>query len=850
MSAMKRRFFSFMVFVLLLGCGGADTGVSRPKPKARPKHTEQVYPYMEADYMGLPAPVGSPGTGLYVTHTVGGRLVKVEKRDPEGAPLTTWEYTYDGTYLKEVVQKRLATAGAHHIFLEYKSGRTCALYTGRLGARETYKCWTKRADGTVEERSLDAYGKLVGRRILTVDSQGIVTRADIYDRSGALSATETVKLGATKNGIRRTYRRVGAFGALQEWEETVYHPAWALPVSITGFYADGSVRYRTTLNYDSPYSAKGKALTEEGAEYDLEVHLDLFGHRLTEKRLMGGSVKELFRYTYDDAGRLLTEEHLDDTGRVSYRDEREYDDSGLLAREKLFRGMSAWLLVCEGEHGERVTTRLPALERAQYAWDPLGRPTSMERYLMERFTDRQARRYGARGLPEMESELTGNGREVKKVYTRDESGRIVQELQYVGGSPVKLITYRYDGDFLVEERHLTPDGRPFTRKQAPTGSVIRYHYDGTRLVEKRFLHADGAPAVALHLPKCGKCPARPMASRIVWHYDSRGLLDAVTYYDDTGEAETSVAAGCRSARKTPGAVSKRPVSGGKPGISGKDSVAGTRTKPVVMARQTMKYDSMGRIVSRKLDYPTLGRQEVLETQYAPGGWVSKTTHSVFVKGRLQSMEARTFDRALLTGVLRRWLDSKGSMHTRDVRMTYSKGLLHTRSVNEDGKVLTVVIQRDPAGRKKREIALDGKGRPARAKDLFGNEYEELASTYDPAGRIVRVARKLGSRVFRTEFSYDDKGRPTGRRVYEGSKLVLDVKEFFSDPYIGPYGSATYQVRRQMRGNRVEVSSYRIHFDPSNPERSYAVLKAGSRTVKLDKCRCEGCGNVLDWPVQE
>lgn len=796
------------------GSGGPGS-VGEPAPGAAPAKPATVvrhYAFLSADYRGIPIPVlerpQDPAAPYEVSSLPDGRVERIRRLDSERRELESWIFTYgDGDRLTELVHQDEQGTVQGRLGLETLDPKVCVSVFGPLGRQEERSCFTTTAPGKVEQVVQNPFNVTLQKRRLEVDESGLVRRVVTSSRQGLLMHVELQHLQVHADHVFLKYQKLGPQGAVEAWQESRFDAGGRL-VLLAEKYEDGTLKTQTSYEYQSPFSATGKALTVEGSELTLEVRLDRYGHRILERRFDGPRLVAEEHSEYDAAGRPLLRRVLDEQQVVQQSERWTRDAAGLAIEYEKYRG-NLHTLECvpegpaPGGPEQRVSTKLPALEKARVQYDALGRVTRLERTYLHQPVDTETVVYGRNGvIASRELRISDEPEPLRTEYEYDAVGNLVKAEMFRGKDRTELLRYEYGASgLLVKQTLLRGDGLPPTAKEWPDGSVVQYFYDGQgKLTEERWSHADGTPALTTRSAACESCGGtdrKNAVSRIAWKFNQVGQL-----------------------------VQKQDFGDG----------------PEPLFESTSTYDAKGRELTHVVRWPREKRSTRLTTTYAPGGWAQTTELVTEVDGREVSRETRRFDRALLLSVEK----TKHGQLERRVERRYEKGRMVERRVTTP-KEGTVAVQlvRDAAGLVTEEKGTDEKGAPAVAQDIFENQYTSLVSTYDARHRIVSatLVHEPQKKVTRSEFSYDDAGRPTGRKVFMNQKLTLELEERFDHPFLGPYGIATSQVRATVSESGArEVTTYQLQVDTAKLSNTRAKLTLPGRpAIDLPRCRCTNCG---------
>lgn len=794
-------------------------GPAAAQGPARPATVVRHYAFLTADYRGVPVPVlerpGDPAAPYEVSARPDGRVERIRRLDSERRELESWIFTWgEGDRLVELVHQDEQGTAQGRLGLETLEPRVCVSAFGPLGRQLERSCFTTTAPGKVEQVVQNPHNVTIQKKRLEVDDQGLVRRVVTNSRQGLLMHVELQQLQVHADHVFLKYQKLGPQGAVESWQESRYDSGGRLAL-LAERYEDGSLKSQTSYEYQSPFSATGKALTVEGAELTLEVKLDRFGHRILERRFDGPRLVEEEHSEYDAAGLPLLRRVLDEHQVVQRSERWTRDGAGLATEYEKYRG-NLHNLECvpdapgpEGARGtaaspeQRVSTKLPALERARVQYDALGRVTRLERHYLHQPVDVETVVYGRNGvITSRELAISDEPEALRTEYEYDAVGNLVKAEMFQGKNRTEILRYEYGASgLLVRQTLLRGDGTPPSTQEWPDGSVVQYFYDGQgKLTEERWSHADGTPALTTRSTGCESCGGadrRKAVSRITWKFNEVGQL-----------------------------VQKQEFGDG----------------PEPLFESTSTYDAKGRELVHTVRWPRDKKTTRLTTTYAPGGWAQTTELVNELDGREVSRETRRFDRALLLSLEK----TRNGQLERRVERRYEKGRMVERRVTtpKEGTVVVRLV-RDAAGLVIEEKGTDEQGKPAVAQDIFENQYTSLVSTYDARHRILSATllHEPQKKITRSEFSYDDAGRPTGRKVFVNQKLTLELEERFDHPFLGPFGIATSQVRATVSEAGVrEVTTYQLQVDTAKLSNSRARLTLPGRPpVDLPRCRCTNCG---------
>ena len=809
--------FRFLVLALLMSScretpadpstGSAPAAAPVQKPAPAPQIVTKRYAFLSADYRGVPVPLlerPSDATAPYEVQAFpDGRIERIRKLDTERRELELWQFTWDEKkQLTELVHQDESGTVLGRLSLETLDPKVCVSLFGPLGRQLERSCFTASSAQKIDQVQLNAHNVPLLKKRLEVDAQGLVKRVTTHSRQGLLQSVELQQVQVQADQVFLKYQKLVPQGAVELWQESRFD-ADGRQVLMAEKYEDGSIKSQTTYEYKSPFSATGRAITIEGTELTLEVKLDRFGHRILERKFDGPRLVEEELSEYDAAGRPVLRRILDENQVVQQSERWTRDAAGLVTEYEKYRG-NLHNFECTGATpDQRVATKLPALEKARMQYDALGRVTRLERTYLHQPVDMETVTYGRNGVvTSRELRISDEPEPMRTEYEYDAVGNLVKAELFQGKNRTEILRYEYSaGSQLVKQTLLKGDGTPPSAQEWPDGSVVQYFYDSQgKMIEERWSHADGKPALTTRSAGCDSCGGndrKNAVSRITWKFNEVGQL-----------------------------------------IEKKDF--GDGPEPLFESAST--YDAKGRELTHQVRWPREKKTTRLTTTYAPGGWALSTEVVTEVGGRELARENRQFDRALLVRVEK----FKNGLLERRVERRYEKGRMVERRVTttQEGTV-SVQLIRDPAGLVLEEKSTDEKGRPAVAQDIFENQYTSLVSTYNPKHQIVSATmiHEPSKKITRSEFSYDDAGRPTGRKVFVNQKLTMELEERFDHPVLGPYGIATSQVRATVSEAGVrEVTTYQVHVDPAKLKNSKAQLTLpGKAPLELTNCRCTNCG---------
>ncbi|MBU1413782.1 hypothetical protein KKD52_13420 [Myxococcota bacterium] len=777
------------------------------KPAAVAQGVTRRYAFLTADYRGVPVPLlerpADPSAPFEVQTLPDGRIERIRKLDTERRELESWTFTWDEKKnLTELVRADDQGTVQGRLSLEWMEPKVCVNLFGPLGRQTERSCFTIASPQKVEQVVLNPHNVTLQKKRLETDGQGLVRRIVTQSRQGLLQSVELQQVMVQNDQILMKYQKLAPQGAVELWQESRYDSAGRL-VLIAEKYEDGAIKSQTTYEYKSPFSAVGRAITLEGTELTLEVKLDRFGHRILERRFDGPRLVEEELSEYDAAGRPVLRRVLDENQVVQQSERWTRDAAGLVTEYEKYRG-NLHNFECRGPTPEqRVATKLPALEKARMQYDALGRVTRLERIYLHQPVDTETVTYGRNSLvTSREIRISDEPEPLRTEYEYDAVGNLLKAELFQGKNRTEILQYEYSASGqLVKQTLLKGDGTPPSAQEWPDGSVVQYYYDNSgKLTEERWSHADGKPALTTRSVACESCSGnnrKNAVSRITWKFNEIGQLVQKQDFGDGAE-------------------------------------------PLFEATST--YDAKGRELTHQVRWPREKKTTRLSTSYAPGGWALSTEIVTELDGKEVTKETRQFDRALLVRVEK----FKNGQLERRVERRYEKGRMVERRVTSPREgTVSVQLIRDPAGLVVEEKGTNEKGQAAVAQDIFENQYTSLVSTYSPKHQIVSATmiHEPTKKITRSEFSYDNIGRPTGRKVFVNQKLTMELEERFDHPFLGPYGIATAQVRATVSEAGVrEVTTYQIHVDTAKLKNSSATLTLpGQSPLLLTDCRCSNCG---------
>jgi len=795
------------------GPGAAPSDMAAAAPAA-PRTVMKRYAFLTADYRGVPVPLlerpDDPAAPIEVQTLPEGRVERIRRLDTERRELESWVFTWEGAgVLTELTHRDEHGTVLGRLALEHLDPKVCVNTFGPQGRQLERSCFTTSAPGKVEQVLVNPHQVTVQKKRLEVDPQGLVRRVVTHSRQGLLQQVELQQVQVHPDHVFMKYQKLAPQGAVEAWQESRFDAAGRL-VLLAEKYEDGTIKSQTTYEYQSPFSATGRALTVEGTELTLEVKLDRHGHRILERRLDGPRLVSEEHSEYDAAGRPLVRRVLDENRILQQSERWTRDAAGLVTEYEKYRGNLHTLECTPGTAGpaappaeQRVSTKLPALEKARVQYDALGRVTRLERHYLHQPVDTETVVYGRNGVVvSRELRISDEPEPLRTEYEYDAVGNLLKAEMFQGKNRTEILRYEYGASgLLVKQSLLKGDGTPPSAQEWPDGSVVQYFYDSQgKLTEERWSHADGSPALTTRSTGCDACSGtdrKNAVSRIVWKFNDAGQL-----------------------------VQKQDFGDG----------------PEPLFESVSTYDTKGRELTHTVKWPRERRTTRLTTTYAPGGWAQTTELVVEQDGREVSREARRFDRALLLSVEK----LKSGQLERRVERRYEKGRMIERRVTTP-KEGTVAVQlvRNAAGLVIEEKSTDAQGKPAVAQDIFENQYTSLVSNYNARSQIVSATllHEPQKKITRSEFTYDEAGRPTGRKVFVNQKLTLELEERFDHPFLGPYGIATSQVRATVSEAGVrEVTTYQIDIDTAKLKNTRARLTLpGKPPIELPNCRCTNCG---------
>ncbi len=773
----------------------------------RAPRTVERYAFLTSDYLGVPVPLllqpEDSKAPFEVTRLEDGIIERIRKLDSEDRELERWDFARDDQKrMTELLHLDPHQTVLGRLHFDTMDPKVCVTAFGRMGREVERSCFTTTAPGRVEQTLMTPFGITASRRRLEVGDDGLVRRQVTYSRHGQLMQVELQQVNVTTGLVFMQYQRMGPQGALDSWDESRFDHLGRL-VQLDQKYADGTTKSSTTYKYSSPFAARGRALTVEGMELNLDVRLNRFGQRILERKMDGSRLIEEEHSEYDDDGRLQHRRILDENQVVKHQERWVRNAAGLVTEYERYRG-NLHVFECVGdEPDQRVSTKLPAFEKALMQYDGLGRVTRMERFYMHQPVDVENVRYGRNNtVTSREVRISDEPEPLRTEYEYDSMGNLTRTIMSRGQERTEVLEYEYNAaGQLVRQKLLRGDDVPPTAEEWPDGSVVQYFYDSQgRMIEERWSHADGQPALSTRSSACASCAGtdrRNAISRITWRYNNAGLLLQKQDFGDKGE---------------------------------------------VVHDSSHTYDDKGRQILHEVKWPRERKITRLATEYASGGWIQSTDFSTEINGKEVSRETRRFERAHLVRVER----LRNGKSERLVERRYEKGRLMERRVTtpKEGTVIVTLV-RNAAGLVVEENSVDGKGKPAVAQDAFENQYTQLVSTYNDRNQILSAVmiHEPKKTITRSEFSYDEQGRPTGRKVFVNQNLSLEIDERFDHPFLGPWGIATSQVRAVVSGkDQREVTSYQLFIDTADLKRSRATLTLPhAGTLELTNCRCTNCG---------
>ncbi len=787
--------------------GSGQAAAPGEKPAAVPQTVPKRYAFLTADYRGVPVPLlerpADPSAPIEVQSLPDGRIQRIRKLDSERRELENWVFTWDGkNQLTELVHQDENGTVLGRLSLETMEPKVCVNLFGPLGRQTERSCFSVSSPQKVEQVVLNPHNMTLLKKRLEVDPRGLVKRVVTQSRQGLLQSVELQQVQVQSDQVYMKYQKLVPQGAVELWQESRFDAAGRM-VLMAEKYEDGSIKSQTTYTYQSPFSATGRATTVEGTELTLEVKLDRFGHRILERRFDGPRLVEEEISEYDAAGRPLVRRVLDENQVVQQSERWTRDAAGLVTEYEKYRG-NLHNFECTGTApDQRVATKLPALEKARMQYDALGRVTRLERAYLNQPVDMETVTYGRNGLiTSREIRITDEPEPLRTEYEYDAVGNLLKAELFQGKNRTEILRYEYSASGqLVKQSLVRGDGTPPTAQEWPDGSVVQYFYDSQgKLIEERWSHADGKPALTTRSTGCDSCSGnnrKNAVSRITWKFNDVGQL-----------------------------------------IEKKDF--GDGPEPLFESAST--FDAKGRELTHQVRWPREKKTTRLTTTYAPGGWALSTDFVTEINGKEVTRETRQFDRALLVRIER----FKNGQLERRVERRFEKGRMVERKVTTPGEgTVAVSLIRNPAGLVIEEKSLNEKGQPAVAQDIFENQYTSLVSTYNARSQILSATmiHEPTKKITRSEFSYDNIGRPTGRKVFVNQKLTLELEERFDHPVLGPYGIATAQVRATVSDAGVrEVTTYQVHVDTAKLKNSSATLTLpGQSPILLTDCRCTNCG---------
>lgn len=723
-------------------------------------------------------------------------------------------------------------------------------------------------------------------KIETKDAQGNTLLEKVYqcDASGNPTlethigdfGTFTIKRTFSKNRLTSEVRNDG-LGL-----EYTYLGDTHLPLSKTTLTNDQPVR-RTLYSYDDANNLIEKK--EEGQTitsyylYQKGPHL----HRvqMEEKKDWEGNLIRQIKYTYDQFGNAVKEDHYGSDGKHAYSIQRTYDEKGNLLEETNPLGQTATYTY---DARSRPIKEIPFSNRLTIdrTFDDKGRLTLLKEEdhvtsfaynvsdeliektdylgLTTNYTYHPV--HGKPTLIEAEPtrlEITYDafGREIEK---KDVYGASTRTLSNSYGDPLEIIhpdggreTFAYASNGLLLEK-IDPDGLQTSYSYDPLGRVVSkkigdyettYAYDAYHLVEEK----DPLGASTFYSYNlAGQKIKEKRAGRVTcFTYDPLGylasetrsrreiffqndVLGRVIEKDVDGVLKTTYTYDC--------AGNIDSISKGDPIYFSYDPYDRLVEKIDADGHKTViSYEEGNQLLTKRVRDPR--GVEAIETYSAHGLLLKKEIPAA-------SLEEFKYDKALrlisqdhltFTYTPEGYLSSMCEGGTRTTYWTYTLGGKIQSKCKPDGTTLQYEYnsQGELTRVGMREFVYDATGRLT--------EGSGFQRTLDPFGNILREEFTNGLAI---ESSYDDWNRPTERILPDQSKILYE--------YEGPF------LRTVTRVNRDEATlyshSYEEFDDKGNPltetglfTASYSYDKSGRRTFQKNPyfeeiLRYDPAGNLI------
>lgn len=813
---MRNSILVFVVLFQLVSCKGnpedvpSETKVKTENEEKKPEVKVERYAYLVTDAWQRPVGLFKNAEGPFRITSLNGKMTKIEKLDSQENSLSLWTLEVD---IKSEMPKSIrycenSSPGCSRIdYISKSKDEVCQTSWNKFGDTVSKQCVKSKSATSVEILTMDRLDNPVEKSVATIDSKGIILSMDIWTRYGDFKYRDIFNYNIKNDLLTINTRRLSPESFWLSNQEIRINKK-GQKTAFIHYHHDGSVKNSTFYEWKTPWKVYGKAKTEDGFDLNIELSLNDRGHRLKEIRKLGPRTLSEEVSTYDKDGRLLKLEQKNSQGQLIHRLKNSYDQMGRRDFAELYRGNIHELECVENYKAlnsplkvkSSVSTKLPALETARLEYDSLSRVVSIKRYYLESLIDTETISWDSRGLVKSKSLKMRDATELQTVdYEYDSAGNVSLEKISRGNRQLEMIRYKWKDGLLIQKELLDGLGKAPLRENWPDGSVVRFRYDKRgRLLEERWFHADGTAALTTLSEGCSSCrTARSKAiNRITYEYDKFGKLLKSKEYGD---------------------------------------------KEQVIYEVNYSYNKLGQMTQHSQSWPLEQKVKKIITRWSTVGWKSSVSAITEIKSKVTYREERKFNAFHLLSVEK----FAGAKLKSRVLREYKNGLLVRRIItNDKGLITDVTIRRNAGGLNIEETAVDDKGKPAEATDMWDNRYTNLLAQWNDRNlpQTLTAVNSIKNITRKTVFSYDDQGRQTGRKVYTNTALELQLEETFPDAFLGSYGISTEQHRVTIKGKNRLRSSYRIFLDKTDISKSYAEMVLPDTTkLKLSTCLCKGCG---------